>query len=157
MIIILSTEGNSIAMLQQTSCRNCLSKPEDFSQCPDVIGDAPPRCHEDMFAKAMSENFDNSEDKIHRLKEFDFFKSPIHQHPYLDNVSGIHFNPYLMPRCIEHDFSEGVIEYLVQHIFAVQCGSNRSERYKKTELLYQQLHWFPGVSGANVLKLTTVR
>ena len=150
------TEGNAIALLRHTHCRGCMAEPANFSACPDILEAAPPRHREDMFQLAMSDDFDNTGDKIIRLREHNWFKSPISCHPFVDTDSEIQFDPYTMPRCIEHDFSEGIIEFLIKEIFVSQCGSNDADRSRKCELLIEKLNWFPGCTPLCLRKFPKV-
>ena len=134
-----------------------MADPKAFHECPDVIPAAPPRKMKDMFRCAMSYNFDNSQDRVIRLHRHGFFKEPLQTHPFYDPASKIYFNPYALPRCIDHDFSEGIVEYLINNIFKQYFGRNETERARTCGHLCQNLNWFPGCSKKIIGKITTVR
>ena len=111
-----------------------------------------------MFQYAMSKDIEqDNEYRIVRLLDYDWFIDPIEKHPFVDENGPIQFDPYMMPRCIDHDVSEGIIQYLTDNIFTKQCGSNTADRHRKCMQLSQSLSWFPGASSDKINKIVTVR
>lgn len=152
------TEGNSLALLAHDHCRYCLSNPSQFHNCPDIVTAADRRNCDKMFQNAMSTDIESgNEERIVRLLEYDWFIDPIEQHPFVDHESPIPFDPYMLPRCIDHDVSEGIIQYVTDNIFIKQCGPNMADRHRKCMLLSQSLTWFPGASSDKLHKIVSVR
>ena len=149
-------------MIKQDHCRHCLAKPNTFSECPDISGPAPRRSREKMFELAMTPMDPDPDDEddgttVIRLLAHDWYIEPISTHPFVDKETGIDFDPYALPRCIEHDFSEGLIEFLSKEIFSRQIGNNDAERARKCKLICENINWFPGSSSATVMKIPSVR
>ena len=144
-------------MLHSQYCRDCRLPPDSFHDRPEVEGVGPERTKEEMFQCAMSDDFDNSEDKIIRLRQYNWFVKPIDLHPFHQPDVPVTFDPYQLPRCIEHDFSEGIIEFLVTEIFKSSMGRNLTERSHNCQIVADNILWFPGVSGQSICKLASVR
>ena len=149
-------EGNKIALLHSQYCRNCLAEPKNFHNTPGTNNRAEVRNREAMFSRAMSNDFDNSSDKVVRLRQHNWFSTSIHMHPFQQPGVPITFDPYKLPRCVEHDFSEGIVEFLITEIFRSSIGRNLAERAHNCQYVAQALDWCPGLSHSHIVKIATV-
>ena len=149
---MIRAEGNKIALLNSSYCRNCLASPEQFHKIPNDIPPAEKRERSKMFEVALSHNDADQLCEIIRLLQHDWFKVPPQKHPF----EGSDFDPYISPRCIEHDFSEGIVEYLIAKIFRPSLGANDSQRAQNCQFVADNVEWCPGLSSKCIVKLASV-